>query len=174
MAVTHALAHSYNGEPIPPSRLLEFVNGQLARRYTSDNGTFVTAFYGIFDPESRTLDYSCAGHNPPRVKRCADGSVLSLDEARGLPLGLFEVGYPYEQARVELVQGDQVIFYTDGITEAVGADGDQYGVDRLDQAIELCQLNADDIIASILADLDRFTGGRPAEDDRTLLVAKVR
>lgn len=172
MAITHALAHTYNGEPIPPSRLLEFVNEHLVNRYTSDSGTFVTAFYGIFDPATRTFVYSSAGHNPPRVKRCADGSIFSLEEAGGLPLGLFE-SQEYDQAVVDLMPGDQIILYTDGITEATNPAGEQYGLDRLDRAISGCQETADDLIQVILSRLDKFTDGHPAEDDRTLLVAKV-
>lgn len=172
MAITHALAHSYNGSPIPPSRLLGYVNRHLARRYTADNGSFVTAFYGIFDPATLTFEYSSAGHNPPRLKRCSDGRVLSLDQARGLPLGIFE-DHDYTQARLQLVPDDQIIFYTDGIIEAVNREGVAYGVERLDRVISLCQLNADDIITALLSDLERFTDGLPADDDRTLLVAKV-
>ena len=57
---------------------------------------FVTAFYGVYDPARRTLTYSSAGHNPPRLKRCGDGSVNSLEEIGGPPLGLFDE-LQYEQ-----------------------------------------------------------------------------
>src|SRR5690349_24930591 len=53
MAVTHTIAHTYGGPPTPPGTLLNFVNRHLAARYTNGNGTFVTAFYGIYDPASR-------------------------------------------------------------------------------------------------------------------------
>ena len=69
MAVTHSIAHSHRGPPDPPSRLIGFINRHLAARYTNGNGTFVTAFYGIYDPKTRTLTYANAGHNPPRHKR---------------------------------------------------------------------------------------------------------
>lgn len=172
MAITHALAHSYNGVPMPPGRMLEFVNDSLSNRYTSESGTFVTAFYGIFNPATRSLQYTSAGHNPPRIKRCATGRMASLEEARGLPLGLFE-GQTYAEATIDLVPGDQLILYTDGITEATNPGGEQYGVDRLDRAIGHCQETADDLIAAILVDLERFTEGKAAEDDRTLVVGKV-
>ncbi len=117
MAVTHSLAHTYPGPAHSPSALLEHLNRFLAELYTSTSETFVTAFYGVYDPVTRLLTYSCAGHNPPVLKRCTDGSLDLLNQARSLPLGI----NPAEQYREQdypLVQGDQLVFYTDGITEA--------------------------------------------------------
>ncbi len=172
MAITHSIAHSYPGHPTPPDELLNHVNRQLARLYTSDSGTFVTAFYGIFDPRRRELTYACAGHNPPRLKRCAGGDIESLDVVAGLPLGL-EPEMVYEQSSRTLGPGDQIVFYTDGITEATDASGRMYGVERLDNVIHCCKLDAEKLIQAILDDLAQFTGDQPVLDDRTLLVAKV-
>src|SRR5229473_2239301 len=92
MAITHSIAHSYPGPPPPPRQMLNYVNYHLASRYSRQSDTFVTAFYGIFDPPKRTLIYSCAGHNPPRLKRCQDGTLLALDRAGGFPLGITSEG----------------------------------------------------------------------------------
>ena len=73
MAVTHSLAHGFPGPHDPPSALLAKVNDQLATLYTADNEAFVTAFYGLYDPGTRRLSYSSAGHNPPRLMRCSRG-----------------------------------------------------------------------------------------------------
>ncbi|TVQ59294.1 MAG: stage II sporulation protein E [Phycisphaerales bacterium] len=173
MAVTHSLAHTHPKECTPPSKLLEYVNTHLAARYTSDNGTFVTAFYGVYDPKTRELTYACAGHNPPRVKRCDDGSLFVLGESRGLPLGI-EPRERYEEATVRFTPGDQVILYTDGVTEAHDPDNDLFGVERLDEAIANCSLDAQGIIDAVLEDVRVFTRGRAADDDRTIVVAKIR
>src|SRR5262245_60843009 len=93
MAVTHSIAHTYPGPPTPPGLLLSHVNRILAERYTGETGAFVTAFYGIYDPRTRTIAYACAGHPPPRLKRCADGSLALLDGVQRLPLGIM----PQEQ-----------------------------------------------------------------------------
>ena len=74
MAVTHSLAHGFPGPHDPPSALLTKVNHQLSTLYTADNEAFVTAFYGIYDPKTRRLDYSSAGHNPPRLMRCSQST----------------------------------------------------------------------------------------------------
>lgn len=172
MAITHSLAHSFPGPPDPPGRMLTYLNDVLSRRYTAEGETFVTAFYAIYDPESRTLNYANAGHNPPRLKRCEDGSIASLEDARALPLGVFP-GMEYGEATFELHRGDQVIFYTDGITEAVNPEGRMFGLERLDQALENCFLDAEGLIQTVLDALRAFTGDTPATDDRTMLVAKV-
>jgi phosphoserine phosphatase RsbU/P len=171
MAILHTIAHDYPGPPTPAGRMLEFVNRKLAARYTADNGTFVTAFYGIYDPTTRTLQFASAGHNPPRIKRCGDGSIGSLDATAQLPLGILE-DERYQDATFSLRQGDQILFYTDGVIEAHNDAGEQFGLERLDRVLGHCR-DAAGIIGDVLAEIERFTGGRPADDDRTLLVARV-
>jgi phosphoserine phosphatase RsbU/P len=172
MAILHSLAHGHPGHPEPPAALLRHVNTRLAARYTAENGVFVTAFYGIYDPDRRLLIYGSAGHNPPRLKRCSKGNVESLEEVGGPPLGLFE-GLEYAQATVTFNPGDLLVLYTDGITEAMNAQDEQFGLERLDAVLVQCDLNAWDMVGAILAALDRFTDGKAPHDDRTLVLAKV-
>jgi sigma-B regulation protein RsbU (phosphoserine phosphatase) len=172
MAILHSLAHTLPGPPDPPARLFQHVNEHFATRYTSQGEAFVTAFYGIFDPVRRELTYASAGHNPPRLKRCEDGSVMALDGVGDLPLGVF-AEQAYHQTTLRLRPGDQIVFYTDGITEAQNADGAMFGPGRLDAALENCYLDAQGLIETVLAALNDFTGGLPPADDRTLVVAKV-
>jgi phosphoserine phosphatase RsbU/P len=173
MAIMHSLAHNLPGPPDPPGMLFEHVNKHFATRYTSEGEAFVTAFYGIYDPVRRALTYSSAGHNPPRLKRCEDGSILALDVVGNLPLGVFP-DQEYQQATLKLRPGDQIIFYTDGITEAMNADGAMFGPGRLDEALGNCHLDAQGLIETVLTTLREFTGGLPPSDDQTLVVAKVR
>jgi sigma-B regulation protein RsbU (phosphoserine phosphatase) len=172
MAITHSIAHTYPGPPDPPGRLLAFLNDNLTRHYTADNEAFVTSFYGIYDPSRRELQYASAGHNPPRLVSCADGSIAALDGVSSLPLGVVP-GETFPEHVQSLRPGDQVVFYTDGITEAVDPQGAMFGTERLDQVLMSCPIRAKDILTAVLEELDRFTAGQPAEDDRTLLVAKV-
>jgi sigma-B regulation protein RsbU (phosphoserine phosphatase) len=172
MAITHSLAHGVPGPPDPPAALLGHVNRQLSNRYTASNEVFVTAFYGVYDPVNRTLTYSSAGHNPPRLKRCGDGSVDSLEEVGGPPLGLFD-DVEYEQTTLAMRPGDILALYTDGITEAMDAQNVQFGTKRLDEVLRRCGLDATEIIRATVEAVDLFTGGQPPEDDRTLLVARV-
>ncbi len=172
MAILHSLAHGHPGHPEPPSSLLEHVNKRLAARYTAENEIFVTAFYGIYDPTQRQFSYSCAGHNPPQLKRCSLGRVDSLEDVGGPPLGLFDE-VKYARAQVTLSPGDMLVLYTDGVTEAMNSDNKQFGLEMLTEALTRCNLGAAAMRDAILESLDRFTESDPALDDRTLLVAKV-
>jgi sigma-B regulation protein RsbU (phosphoserine phosphatase) len=172
MAVTHCIAHTHYGPPMPPGKVLDYINNRLATLYTSQNESFITAFYGVYDPENRTLTYACAGHNPPRVKRCEDGTLLSLDRVASIPLGIVPDGVHEEHVQ-QLRPGDQIIFYTDGITEATNAQGELFGIDRLDHVLENCSLQASALLDLVLHDVDEFLNGHPAHDDRTMIVARV-
>jgi sigma-B regulation protein RsbU (phosphoserine phosphatase) len=173
MAILHSLAHGHPGHPEPPAALLEHVNQRLAARYTTENEVFVTAFYGVYDPATWQFSYSCAGHNPPQLKRCSMGQVDSLEAVGGPPLGVF-TDTEYPQATLSLQPGDILVLYTDGITEAMDRRGEQFGLERLNEVLRRCGLSATQLVESILDALDSFTCGNPAHDDRTLLLAKVR
>ncbi|QDU59971.1 Phosphoserine phosphatase RsbU [Planctomycetes bacterium Pan216] len=174
MAITHSIAHLYPGTSSAPSEMLTFVNQHLSKRYTGQIDSFVTAFYGVYDPESRELTYSIAGHNPPRMTRCGATNVRAIDGEAGLPLGISsEEVYPDHVRRLR--PGDRVIFYTDGIVDAQNRRGDLFGLTGLDRVLQCtCDCNADEVIQAILGEVAKFSGGQLATDDRTLVVATVR
>ncbi len=171
MAITHSIVHSYPGPSTPAGKMLQFVNRKLVDRYTGDRGSFVTAFYGIYDPARRQLVYASAGHPPPRLKRRGQQQVIPLASEGGMPLGI-DPGEQYQDREVELRPGDNLIFYTDGLIEAQNPAGQLYGTSRLDRSLEGCQ-PVDDLIQRVLEDIDRFTIFHPPDDDRTLVVARV-
>src|SRR5262249_24583749 len=141
------------------------------RRYTSESGTFVTAFYGIYDPAARTLTYACAGHNPPRL-RLGRNQTMSLDGVNGVPLGIVE-NETYAEATRSLRPGDLVVFYTDGISEAFSDTGEMFGVERMDEVLAEASGSAQEVVEAILGAVGRFSGSRPPGDDRTLIAARV-
>lgn len=171
MAITRTLAHVRAESPFGPSEMLGFLNDRLSGRLLV-NPAFVTALCAVYDPKKGTIRYSSAGHHPPRLKRCSDGSLFSLDGAGSPPLGVLQkVGF--RDAETELVEGDQLIFYTDGITEAMDPKGEMFGLDRLDGVLENCGVNAQALIETVLSELRAFTAGRELSDDVTMLVARV-
>jgi sigma-B regulation protein RsbU (phosphoserine phosphatase) len=172
MAITHCMAHIHPGPPMPPARVLGYLNRHLTRLYTSNNGSFITAFYAVYNPRDRSLTYASAGHNPPRLKRCQDGTLLALDRSDGFALGVM-ADATFEECVLQLQPGDQIIFYTDGITDAHSPDGKMFGTRRLDQALEDCTLEASALLDSVLRSVEEFADGCPADDDRTLIVARI-
>lgn len=172
MAVLHSLAHMYPGDPTTPSLLLNHLNHHLTSRYTAESGHFVTAFYGIYDERTRSLTYSSAGHNPPRLRSCGEWKVTPLDQATSLPLG-FMPSVEYRDHTITLRSGDRVVFYTDGITEAANSTGELFGTERLDHVVADCRADSQESLDRVVEAVRGFTGGLPPSDDRTLLIADV-
>lgn len=171
MAITHAIAHAQPHCQTPPATMLKYLNDRLALAYTR-GGTFVTAFYAVLDPAKRTLTYSRAGHNPPRLVR--GDSVQSLDADGGLPLGILGQQV-YEQGFVQIEPGDQLLLYTDGITEAMtpAKDGHQremFGIERLDQLLLDCRGGtAADCVDRVRKAVTAFGETALPADDQTLI-----
>jgi sigma-B regulation protein RsbU (phosphoserine phosphatase) len=171
MAITHAIAHLHPGRGTPTGELLQFVNASLASTYTNGNGSFVTAFYGIYDPATRRLVFARAGHNSPRLLR--RGKIRGLDGDGGLPLGI-SAQSTYGECFETLEPGDLLLLYTDGIVEARNAQQELFGVERLDDTLAHADGSAPGAVAAVLAALNAFTGAGPLLDDRTLLAAAAK
>jgi sigma-B regulation protein RsbU (phosphoserine phosphatase) len=174
MAITHALVRAQPRAQCTPPELLTYLNDELARTYTR-NGSFVTAFYALLDPQTRRITYSNAGHNPPRIVR--DGRILPLDESGSLPLGV-ERGQSYEAATATLEPADLLLFYTDGIVEAPaparGASPRQlFGLPRLDTLLLNCgRMSAQSVIDCICGEVRAFTRKTQPADDQTLVAMR--
>lgn len=174
MAVTHSIAHLFPGKEGRPGELLEFVNRHLSKRYTGGVEAFVTAFYGVYDPATRQLAFSCAGHNPPRLRRRGESLARELETIPNLPLGIVDE-MVYEDQSIQLQVGDRLVLYTDGISEAMSEAGEEFGVERLDRAFQGCeQRDPEALLDQIMANVREFTAGAPVSDDRTLVVAVVQ
>ena len=170
MAITHAIAHAHPGHPMPPGQVLAFINERLTCLYTQDGGTFVTAFYAIFDPCNRRLTYSSAGHPSPRLIR--EGAIHEVDGESSCPLGI----NPAESFHVHtlpLQPGDCLLFYTDGIPDTFNSTGDAFGIERLDAACQRCIATPGLLIERILHALADFSQGAPITDDRTLVALSL-
>jgi len=171
MAITHSIAHTCCNPPAPPARLLSALNERLASAYTVDNGQFVTAAYAIYDAATRRITYACAGHPAPRIRH-RDGRIEPLDGKAAIPLGIAaDVSFP-EHERT-LCEGDTLVLFTDGITEARDPSGELFELHGLDRALAESDGSPQDVIRRTLSSVDRFTRGAAAADDRTLLVAQV-
>lgn len=170
VAVVHSLVATYTGPAIPPGHLLAYVNDHLSRLSARSAGTFVTAVYTVYDPDRATLTWANAGHPPPRLVRGEGGAREELTGERCVPLGVV-AGTAYPEGELALAPGDQVLFHTDGVTEARSPAGERFGTARLDGVLGPAA-GARAVIGAVLGALDGFTGGAPPADDYTLVAVK--
>lgn len=171
MAMTRLLLHSYPGEVRPPLEVLQNINRLLLGNILP--GQFVTAFYGIIDLGARTLTFSNAGHCHPRLLRASGNAIEKLEVKGGLPLGISDNGN-FQQMSIRLNKGDILLFFTDGVMEAVNKSGEMFGEWRLDGILkDLSGKSAEEIKNTLLEDVLRFCEGVPLKDDLTIVVAKV-
>lgn len=156
------------GRGAGPAAALTTVNTALVRR--GIQGRFVTLFYAVLDPDGR-LVYCNAGHNAPVLVRA--GGVERM-ETGGMVLGLFD-GVPYAEGTVTLRSGDFVVLFSDGVSEAMDADGEEYGDDRLLECLaDISEPECEACLQEIFASVERFTAGAPQHDDVTAMVVSYR
>ncbi len=133
--------------------------------------SFVTAFYALLDGKECRLAYVNAGHNPPLVLH-RDGSIEELGPT-GPVIGLVD-DPGYGETETGLVQGDILVMYTDGVTEAINRNEVMFGDERLRDAVrESATLPAAGIVREIRDRVNRFCGDMPQFDDMTIVVLKV-
>lgn len=137
----------------------------------TDADKFITFFVAILDRATGKMDYVNAGHNPPTIVR-SDGTLEML-ETGGLLLGVMK-GLGYEKGVVELNPGDVFAMFTDGVTEAMSKEGEEYGEERLEPLlVQNRDATADEILDVIRSDISRFTSGvATLSDDLTMVVLK--
>ncbi len=148
----------------------ERINRMLCERTASER--FATLFWGVFDPMTRTLRYVNAGHVGPMLVRKDGNGVERLSEG-GPILGFFPQAR-YTAGEVEIGEGDVLILYTDGVTEAANNRGEEFGEERMIQGLSSAGYSAPaNLCEQITTKVDAFSGAeRSAADDRTLVVVR--
>src|SRR5512132_1330675 len=168
MSSLHAAIHAQSGSHDSLVATISAVNRYLAENIPPNR--FVTLFYAELDPESGALSFLNAGHNPPLIVHSA-GTVEQLASG-GLPLGI-KRDAEYREGRTQLQLGDVLVIYSDGVTEAVSPNGEEFGPTRL---YEVVSRNVDASAAGIRdrieSALTKFSQGTQAADDITLVIVK--
>ncbi|HXG66282.1 MAG TPA: SpoIIE family protein phosphatase, partial [Blastocatellia bacterium] len=190
--------------PSVNGRLTELVSSMNRLLYSStDTNSYATFFFAQFDEKTGRLCYVNAGHNPPILlrstaafrKQGAGQAVVGYGDAKTVPAGIgvgaedagiirlttgglvIGVFHPchYEQATIETRPGDVLVAYTDGVTEAINAQGEEFGEGRLQGIIEAsAHLSAREISDGIVQAVRQWCGDTPQQDDLTLVVMKVK
>ena len=180
MSVVQASLRIISSEgDVPLPRLVARMN-EFVYRSTPGN-KYATFFYGQLDEHSRQLRYVNAGHNPPYLLRAgrqstADSAPPAIEELSvgGTVVGMFPE-MVYEEATVELYPGDVLLAYTDGVPEAHSPENEEFGEERLQQLLRrTAHLSADEISASVFAEMKSWIRDAEQYDDLTFIVMKVR
>jgi len=170
MALSRMIIRACAAHQSLASEVLKSANNMIASDATA--GMFVTLLFGVLDGEALTLKYADAGHPTPLLFKSRDCRYVE-EAASGIALGAKE-GVGYEERTIKFEPGDVAVFYTDGVTEAMNAQGELYGLERLTGAInKACQSSAEEIQAKILEELTAFRMDREQTDDITLVVLKA-
>ncbi|OPY47004.1 MAG: Bacterioopsin transcriptional activator [Methanosaeta sp. PtaU1.Bin028] len=152
------------------TEVLKSTNKMIAAE--APEGMFVTLIYGVLDGRDQSFRYANAGHPPPLVFR-SNGRSLEEESSSDVALGAME-GALYRERLLRFCSGDVALFYTDGVTETMDADGRMYGTDRLIEVVRRsCTKSAQQIIDDILADISAFSGSREQHDDITMVAVKA-
>jgi sigma-B regulation protein RsbU (phosphoserine phosphatase) len=137
----------------------------------SPDNRYATFFYGELQPESRRLDYVNAGHNAPMLFRAAGG--IERLAATGPVVGLVEAGR-FEARSVVLERGDVLLVYSDGISEAMNADDEEWGEAELaSAAVSALPCAAKELIDRLFVAADAFAAGAVQHDDMTVVVVRM-
>ena len=166
MAMIRAALHSHPAVHGDPAAVLHTLNEHF--QYLWDTEMFATAIYATVDAGRREVRMACAGHPPPLLVRAGeDARPLVVDAVTPLLMLPFDV---VPISAVELRAGDRVLFYTDGVTERLDAEGRMYDMARLKAAVsDTSRRPPAALIEHVAADLERFAGGHEPEDDVTLV-----
>ena len=152
-----------------PGDVLREVNNLLCE--DNETAMFVTLLYAVYDPDSGRLTYANGGHNPPIVVSTT-GESTELPLTGGVALGLVS-GLPYEQHSIVLQPGEAVVLYTDGVTEAMNIDQEEFGMKRLEDLFLGSSLDdartANDLVFQAV---DDFAGDASQSDDITCMTLR--
>ena len=169
MALSWTLIRTYAAEyPTQPELVLSAVNHRILADTHADQ--FVTVFYGILDPTTGVLVYCNAGHCPPYLVSAQANNAIQALHRTGMALGVAQ-DVTWAQEEVQLVPGDALVLYTDGVTEARNAQGAFFGEDRLLESVRAdLGRSALDIQDAIMAAIRTFVDDAPQFDDIALAV----
>jgi serine phosphatase RsbU (regulator of sigma subunit) len=171
MAVSRTIIRTTALSDCTPAEALIQANNLILQE--SANDMFLTAFYSVLDASTGQLVFANGGHNHPLLLRAATNAFETLT-ARGIVLGVFP-DIQSENKEVWLSTGDVLVFYTDGLTEAMDMDYQEFGEARLRQAIaESPRGSPSEIVNAILEAMSLFTNGAEQSDDLTIVVIKCQ
>jgi serine phosphatase RsbU (regulator of sigma subunit) len=172
MSASRSVFRMLSEEELSVSESMMRANRRLKKDVKS--GMFVALLYAVLNSQDRTLTMCSAGQTQPII-RSAKSTEATLIETEGdtFPLGILEDAN-YEETRLQLQPGDKVVFYTDGIVEAMNEQEEIYGFERLQEVIKSSRVEtAEALMNEVITSVDKFAGSAPQHDDITVIVVSV-
>ncbi len=171
MAMTCALFRAYPNSPDDPAVVLRYLNEHLCK---VAEPSFMTALFAVYDASRKTMRIARAGQPLPMIYRASENKAFELDCPGVYPLGIEPYAIEVPTTEVALSPGDRFLVYTDGLSERFDTEGNSYGEERLLKPLAVENTTGPrDVVSAIMADVDRFAGDRPADDDQALLLGIV-
>jgi sigma-B regulation protein RsbU (phosphoserine phosphatase) len=170
MVLTRSIVRASLARASSPADGIAHVNQLICA--DSATGMFVTLFYALLDPVTGEFTYVNAGHNPPLLCKKGDRDPLTRLTRTGMALGIIEDA-PFEQRTVALHPGDFILFYTDGVTDAIDAQEREFGMQRLQRVIlDHRHASASGMVAGLEQAIDDFVGPTVPFDDIAIVVIR--
>ena len=170
MANVQATLRAQTLADIPVKERMSRANTHMDESTGAEN--FVTVFYGLLDPTEHSLDFCCAGHDPP-LFYSGDGPPREI-QSSGPALGVISP-FEYQEETLAFAPGDMLVIYSDGVTDATNAAGEMFGFERLKQTIdEHRTLTAEALVQKVFDTVNAFVGSAPQFDDLTAVVMRRR
>jgi sigma-B regulation protein RsbU (phosphoserine phosphatase) len=162
-----------SGKGTPASLLMANITARVNNIIVENTGSdrFITFFWGTLDSSTGVFEYVNAGHNPPYLFH-ADGSFDRLEKG-GIILGVMKTIAPYEMGTIRFAPGDTLLLFTDGVSEAMSKNDEEYGEDRLERSARASLAHAPgQIIENLVASVREHAAGTIQSDDITLVAVK--
>jgi len=168
MAITRTLLRAKSAKGMKPGEILKAMNDALSQ--DNENSMFVTFFLGILNLKTGVLEYANAGHNPPYILH-KDFTVEEFPKPKDIPLGIIEREFSYSQ--LNLIKGEAIFLFTDGLNEAIDKNGGFYGDPRVVEMLaKVGPQKTREITETLLNDLKDFTKDAEQSDDITMMSIK--
>jgi sigma-B regulation protein RsbU (phosphoserine phosphatase) len=168
MARAVTMLHQYAKLSYSPSKILYEYNNSLAKH--NPNLMFITTFAAIYNPKTKVLTYSNAGHNVPYI---ISDTLIKLDDEIGSAAGVFE-DEAYPEFEIKLNDGDMLFLYTDGVTDAQNRDGGFFGEETLERILlESKSSGAKGVVNAVNDEIKAFVNGAEQFDDVTMLALQI-
>jgi serine phosphatase RsbU (regulator of sigma subunit) len=172
MSASRSVFRMLSEQELPIGDIMMRANRRIKNDVTS--GMFVALLYAVLDAQDHYLGLCSAGQTQPIHFSSKTGeAVLVETEGDTFPLGILE-DPQYEETKIQLTPGDKIVFYTDGIVEAMNEQNEMFGFERLLEVVQGAKsMTADSLLKEIIDRVNAFAGAAPQHDDLTVIVAGV-